>query len=271
MPSWFLPPDFTFTADGPLRLGTVIPHPTRPTLVLATPDDKTSLPVPLPQETILTETNHAHSREATHSTGLKILARFVNLASGSAKVDVSRHRSLHYSAVDHEVCTFAAPLSDAAITAIVALPKVRKHIDSGIFGKRPVYVVSGLRIAVSSFTVMCEADTSVQVQVPAGGPAGAVPVELGGEVSTSVGEAKTDCYDTAPGIVFAYRLHVIRSKGSTHAEAEMFSHRTAFLTGEGDDAELMEVAEVTASVLNDDLEEQVDAREENVDEAPTRG
>jgi hypothetical protein len=36
MPTWFLPPDFTFAADGPIQLGTVIAHPKRPTQVLAT-------------------------------------------------------------------------------------------------------------------------------------------------------------------------------------------------------------------------------------------
>lgn len=137
VPSWFLPLGFTFTADGPLRLDTVIPHPTRPTLVLATPGDGTSPPVPLLREKILAEANRTHSREETHSTGREILARFVDPASGSAKVDVSRRRALHYSAVDHEVRTFAAPLSDAVITAIVALPKVRKHINSGYLASGP--------------------------------------------------------------------------------------------------------------------------------------
>lgn len=129
-----------------------------------------------------------------------------------------------------------------------------------------MYVVSGLRIAISSSTVTREVGTSVQAQVSAGGPVGTVPVGVGGGVSTSVDKVKRDSYDTAPGIVFAYRLHVIRSEGRTHAEAEILSHRTAFLTGEGDDAELMEVAEVTAGVLADDPEEQVDAREENMGE-----
>jgi hypothetical protein len=35
MPTWFLPPDFTFTSEGPIKLGTVLAHPSQPTLVLA--------------------------------------------------------------------------------------------------------------------------------------------------------------------------------------------------------------------------------------------
>jgi hypothetical protein len=59
MPTWFLPPDFTFAADSPIQLGTVIAHPKKPTLVLTTLSSLDSS-ITLPKTSILTETNHAY-------------------------------------------------------------------------------------------------------------------------------------------------------------------------------------------------------------------
>jgi hypothetical protein len=71
-------------------------------------------------------------------------------------------------------------------------------------------------------------------------------------------------YQTAPGIVFAYRLHVIRPKGEGNAEGEVFSDRTAFLTGEAgedddDEVEQMELVAVDAETARNDLDMDSDA------------
>ncbi|KAK3339830.1 hypothetical protein B0T25DRAFT_636268 [Lasiosphaeria hispida] len=64
-------------------------------------------------------------------------------------------------------------------------------------------------------------------------------------------------YQTAPGIVFAYRLHVVRPKGKGNAEGEVFSDRTVFLTGEAgedddDEGEEMELVAVDAETARND-------------------
>lgn len=68
----------------------------------------------------------------------------------------------------------------------------------------------------------------------------------------------TDGYETAPGIVSAYRLHMVREKRDGGAESELFSHRTAFYSGEAEDSDdddnmEMECVDVTAKVVNEDL------------------
>ncbi|KAL8366546.1 hypothetical protein RB595_010415 [Gaeumannomyces hyphopodioides] len=263
---WFLPPDFTFRADGPLRLGTILPYPTRPTLVLASPDEiQAEIQLP-PTSSDVVEPNHAHGNKKGYYAGFGLLARFVDVVTGSASLDFDRRNAQGYSSADHQVHSFTAPVSKAAAKTIVALPDVRKHIDGGLFGKRPVYIVSGLRVAVGSYTVTYgkEANHSAQAQVGAGVP----DAGLQAAGRAGVNSANTGSYNTAPNTIFAYRLHVIRPKG-TNVETELFSHRTAFLTGEGganDDEYELEVAEVTPTVLDDDLEEQVNVREEAVGE-----
>ena len=64
-------------------------------------------------------------------------------------------------------------------------------------------------------------------------PASTIPGTLGGEISGSREDKRTTGYETAPGIVFAYRLHVIRPK-DVGVEVEVFSDRTAFCTGEAE-------------------------------------
>lgn len=87
--------------------------------------------------------------------------------------------------------------------------------------------------------------------------AGGVPVELGAGIH---GQAKKDnvgSYGTAPSIVFAYRLNVIRQKMDGDVESEMFSSRTGFMTGGVSGAQQveMELAEVLPQDLEIDIED----------------
>ncbi|RFU31061.1 hypothetical protein B7463_g5279, partial [Scytalidium lignicola] len=254
--TWFLPPDFTFSSDGPLQLGTVIAHPSRPTIVLA------SLPgnsgITLPRTSILLEQNHIHNSSASSNGSVNIFTKLLDAASASIKSEAKRHSILKYGKVDHEIRSFAEPLSAATVSAITAIQEVRDHINSGVFGKSPVYIVSGLRIAKSSFSVTKEAGSSFSGEISGSGPpAGTVAVEVSGSVAHQKEMDVMDSYDTAPDIVFAYRMHVIRPKRAGF-ETELFSSKGAFLTSDGKTEEPIVVVEATKEELDEDLEEQVE-------------
>ncbi len=157
--------------------------------------------------------------------------------------------------------TLDGVFTPAALRAVIGLEEVKRHIDSGRFGKRRVYIITGLRVAVDSFTVTDEKATKVSGSLGGSGPvpAGGVPIEVGGALSGANERTSNRSYQTAPGIVFAYRLHVVRPKSEDDAEGKLFVHRTAFLTGEageGDDeeAEEMEFVAVDAETARDDLD-----------------
>ena len=63
--------------------------------------------------------------------------------------------------------------------------------------------------------------------------------------------------------MFAYRLHVIRPR-EAGTEAELFSDRTAFFSGEAEDeeGEVMEAVEVSGAVLRGELDLELDGYEE---------
>ncbi|KAL7922388.1 hypothetical protein ACQKWADRAFT_78509 [Trichoderma austrokoningii] len=254
MPTWFLPPDFTFAADGPLQLGTVIAHPKKPTLVLtalSSPD----LSITLPKTSILTETNHAHDKSHTQSNGFSSWMQFFAVGSSA---------SLSYGAIDHEIRSFAEPLTAETALKIAALPVVQQHMASGVFGKRAVYVVSGLRIAKTSFTVKKETGANYTVKLSGSGLPipGPLPLGLGASIAHHQEKTVTDSYETAPGIVFAYRVHVIRYKRAG-VETELFQSKGAFMTGSGraDDEEPPVMVEGAKEELDEDLEEENDYTE----------
>ncbi|KLU86581.1 hypothetical protein MAPG_05593 [Magnaporthiopsis poae ATCC 64411] len=261
MPTWFLPPDSTFKPEGKLSLGMVIVHPKDPTNVLAVPGSEVP-PIPLPEEDRLLERKHVHANEMENSVGFNLLARFAGLCSGSTSLTKRRRNAIQYGEVDHEVRTFKTPFTGDMLRAIVRVPKVRNHIESSLFGTRPVYVVSGLRVTTSSFAVtrVAESDYSADASASAALPVGLVPGEVGWGVSDAASGVRTDSYDTAPGIVFAYQLYAIRPRGYDDEcpQAKVFSSRDAFMTGEGDGedgGEEMELMPVTEEVLEADQDE----------------
>lgn len=261
--TWFLPPDFTFLPDGQIALGRVIPEPRRPTVSLASLVDHPT--ITLPEIKSIIEKNRSFSTEKSRSFGLELFAKFLDLANANAKTDVSWYKSKSFSAVDHEVRMYNGAFTEETLSAILALGNVKRHVDSGRFGKRCVYIISGLRVAKQSFTVTDEKEKKTATSLGGSGPApaGTVPFELGGNLTGSRDDMRKDGYETAPGIVFAYRLHVIRPKG-TSEEGELFSDRTAFFSGEAEDEEVeeMEAVGVSEAVLQQDLDMQPDGYKE---------
>jgi len=257
--TWFLPVDFTFTADGPLRLGMVIPHWSQPATVLAEVGSGDTNAIALPATKTIVETNRSFNRSKSRSASVGLWAKFEGLASASASTDAGESRSIDYSATDHEIRFFANPLMPDTVTAIANLPTVRAQIDSGMFGKRPVYIVTGLRIATSSFTVTEENSSNFGVEAEGSGPpSGTVPVEVGSKVKHESEKSATDSYDTAPGIVFAYRLDVIWTQRAG-VETSLFTHKSAFLTGKGGEKEMpLVLVDATKDEIADDLEEEAE-------------
>lgn len=260
--TWFLPPDFTFLPDGQIALGSVIPEPSRPTVTLASLVDYPA--IPLPETKTLIEKGHSYSGGKSRSAGLDFFAKVLDLASATAKTNVSRFKNKSFSTTDHEVRMYSGSFAPSALKAIVALDNVKRHMDSGRWGKRCVYIISGLRVTPQSFTVTEETGKNFEASLGGSGPvpAGVAPVELGGNILGSREDKRTGGYETAPGIVFAYRLHVIRPKGTGDEEVELFSDRTAFCSGEAEEEEEeMEIMEANDAALRDDLDVREDGYE----------
>lgn len=207
----------------------------------------------------MTEPDHRHSQSQSRSLITKVYLKFLDLFGAHGNVNTSRFTNMTYGSADLEARVFGGPMSEDTLRAIVGLDRVREHIDGSGFGnRRPVYIVSGLRIAKDSFQVTSGSGStgSTSAGVSTSAATGPLSFSGGANVAVNRGQDKNDSYKTAPGVVFAYRLHVIRTKRDGDVETELFSYRTAFLTGEGDDEdpeEEWEQAEVSKNVLLDDM------------------
>lgn len=198
--TWFFPPDFTFRPTGELALGTVIKHPSHPTLALASLRSSEQPKIDLPEIDILQERSHVHSQTSNRSANISFLAKFVDLASATTSVGLSRNKEWLLGSVDLEIQTFGKAISRDALKAITRLEPVKKHINSGIFGKKPVYIITGLRVAKSSFQVTDQTKSSATISLGASGPAPAwvLPLEIGGGISGACEQSRKDSYETGP-------------------------------------------------------------------------
>ncbi|KAL6690226.1 hypothetical protein J3F84DRAFT_353538 [Trichoderma pleuroticola] len=256
---WFYPPGFNFLPDGEISLGSILAYPDRPALSLASLNSASHPEIVLPRIDTMTEPDHRHSQSHSRSVIAQVYFKFLDLFGAHGNVNTSRFTNIAYGSADLEARVFGGPMSQDTLDAIVGLDRVREHIDGGRFGTRPVYIISGLRVARGSFQVTSgsELTNSASVGVSTSTATGPLTLSGGGDVAVNREQGKNDSYKTAPNVVFAYRLHVIRPKRNGNVEVELFSHRTAFLTGEGEDEdpeEEWEQQEVSKSVLLDDME-----------------
>ncbi|KAK7931669.1 hypothetical protein PG985_002381 [Apiospora marii] len=259
--TWFLPPHFSFLPEGELSLGTVISHPSRPTRILTVLNIDQYPDIVLPKVTNITETNHRHGSGSKRLVGGGFFAKVVDLASASGSANLSDNKIESLGEVDLEIRAFEKSLSADALLKVVELDPVKKHMKQSMLGNRPFYIISGLRVAKESFEVICETTSTVSASAEISGPAPAepLPLEAGANGTASREKSRVDGYKTAPGVVYAYQVHVIRVKRNGNATTELFSHKTAFLTGESEDEEdeeplEMECIEVNADVIGDDME-----------------
>lgn len=271
--TWFLPPDFTFlpSPTSPLALGNIIPSPHRPTSTLASLAPHPTIAPALPPVRTLTEKNRTFTTSTSRSLGLALLADFLALASAHARTERARSCARSFSPVDHDVRFYDGVFAPEVLKEIVDLDAVKRHMESGgrFGGKRCVYLITGLRVATGSFTVTEERGKRTVVAVggeglPVVAAAAAGGVSLGASVEGGREEGRTVGYETAPGVVFAYRLHVIRVREGG-AEGELFEDRTAFFTGEADEEdgrEEMEIVGVDGPVLRQDLDLEWEGYEE---------
>lgn len=267
--TYLLAPNFTYHPNTSICIGDIILDPSDPTKPLS------SLPLPLennPNPLYTTESHLDHDATLTHtrSTSLhgSVFAKFLQTAharlGGSSGTDV-----LDAYAIDRlETLYFRKQPTDAeAARRVREDGGVRAAVNNaGVFGgKRPVYMVTGLKIA-RGFRVVSGRRRTVRV----GGEG-----EVGGEVvhgvgvGVDVGAGREEDVQLAmrsgQDIVFAYQLHVIAHKGwrGRDVDVGVYKPKAAFLSeeeeedmggrGEGDEVEMRAADEEGVLAFDDEM------------------
>lgn len=223
--TFFLAPNFTLHPGGALALGSVIADPSRPTKILS------ALPNP-PETDTHVEFDRSLSRQDGTTFHGKTFASFLTSASANLGGEVSKSALSKYDMDSMATVYFKRDVTDDEVTELVLKDsKVRAAINSGLFGKQPVYVVTGLKVA-KGFRLTTEVGGSKGATIGASVPI-VEGVGIGAEIGGNRSRSLTETLSTQQDIIFAYQLHKVVQKGwrrdSKRIEVDVFMHKAAAL------------------------------------------
>ncbi|KAM0345649.1 hypothetical protein ACHAPU_006303 [Fusarium lateritium] len=227
--TYILAPNFQYKTSGPVQIGNIIANPLQPARYLSSLDeDKT------PEIESITEYDHEIVREQGRTIGVSFWAQF--LQSISTNVDINRRKDLlrEYNIAELETRYLRSePLDDdAELSRRLAEPRVQSAIQAGRFGRQPVYMITGLKIA-RGLNVRTASDKAI-----GGGVGVTVPatesVSIGGGLTNERRSGISDAFTGGEeAIIFAYQLHKIAYRvRKQNFSTGIFESEAAFLHDE---------------------------------------
>lgn len=227
-PTYLLAPNWTFRPGGSIALGNIIVDPFRPHRPLTKADPAK----PLETETA-TEKNWRLSLETARNVNLSIWTVFlekVHLKVGANRESI---KNGHFTMKSLDTEFLKDDPSDEEIVALCNHPDVRNFMRLDSLLCKPVYMVTGLKIA-KGFALKGE-DISKSSFAAEGMAEVAPDVSLGARAEASTKTTISDQFEAENDIIFAYQLLKITPKGwSKNKKIELieFQPRQAFLSDE---------------------------------------
>ncbi|EJP63534.1 uncharacterized protein BBA_07460 [Beauveria bassiana ARSEF 2860] len=249
--TYILAPNFSYHPNTSICIGDIVQYPDDPTKPLSS--------VPDAEISGKTESHFDYDNELSSQNSFSlrgsIWANFLEKAT--AKIDGGKSDELltKYTVRRLETVYFKKqPTDTEAAKRIESSNDVSAAINSGLLGKKPVFMITGLKIA-RGFTV----SRLIESQSDAAGKPGAPiadDVEVGMDVSYHHKKGLDQKHRSGQDIVFAYQLHMITHKGWFHKAVDITVYRSpaSFLNEEEKgrvDAEPIVVAEVDECILRD--------------------
>lgn len=259
MKTYILAPNFQYKPSGPIQIGNIIADPFRPSKPLSTPAEADKPVI----ESVL-EYSHEITKEEGRSVGVSFWTNFLtHIGTG---VDVTRGSdSLQQYSISELETQYLRdePLDDDAdISRRLKEPRVQSAINAGLFGKRPVYMVTGLKIA-RGFSLRTKLSKIIGGGIEAEAPI-VTFVSTGVRVTNERRDGIANSFTaSSEAIVFAYQLHKIQPRSRKQTTVvDIFQSESAFLHDddeEGTDAESEEISieMATDATLIDDEDEAV--------------
>lgn len=202
--TYILPPNLTTHPGDAIRIGTIIVDPFRPLKPLS----ETKEPLKTVTHTEL-ETELSDSSKRGFSSSL--WAQFLEIANAKLSARVGRDIRTTYAVTSLDTISLAQDPSDEYAASRAQEPNVRAAMNSGLLGRQPVYMITGIKIAKGLRW------SREQVLSTSGEVGASIPITQGVTAGAEIGaERETEHHyssKTEQDIVFAYQLHVIADKG----------------------------------------------------------
>ncbi|KAI8955495.1 hypothetical protein F4801DRAFT_529590 [Xylaria longipes] len=238
-PTYLLAPNWTFIPGGPIDLGNIVADPFRPHLVLSRPpsesDEDKKEAARLPSTQRHTEGNWRLALGSSRNLTVGLWAKFVDVVGVRLGAERSRLLDTSYAMDSLETVYFTdLPSPDYICQRVAAHPGLREIMRLDNAYSRPVYMVTGLKIA-RGFSLSVGSSSATSASAEVGGGDG--EVAAGGQFAASREKRGQLDFSSTSDIVFAYQLMRIAPKGWKQKRFKIseFHSAAAFLSDDNDD------------------------------------
>lgn len=255
--TYFLTPSFDYPPPptGPIKLGNILSDPASPDRPLN--PGKTIVPPPEDGITTTVKTDWKSELSKMNSASVGLYAKFLELVVGAgvdAAVNWDHKNTDEYSFARLETTYFNPLEVSEYLTESLKTPNVKAHIEKGWARKRPVYIITGLKVVrggkLKSSKTRGHGGT---LSVGLDGTALAVPVDVGPELEVQREKGHKVSWSTSDDFVFAYRLSRLKLKRKTEEmEEEEYNKGALYELVEDRDGQKVAVSFEVDKLENDD-------------------
>jgi hypothetical protein len=240
--SYILAPNFSYQVNGSIQIGNIIADPFRPTKPLSSLDPNTAAPEIVTTTELKPSIRHVDNNSIHGS----VWAQFLNVAGGHIGASSSHDILTQYDFDSLDTTYLKHDPTEAEVEPRLRSGRVEAVMNAGLFGKQPVYMITGLKVA-KGFSLkkqfVTKRDGGFGVSVPITDQVG-----LGGDIGRGHGTEIEETSCSANDIIFAYQLHVIKLRGrrTQTTNVDIYTPKAALLH---DDIK-NEDSEITAMPVN---------------------
>ncbi|KAH6888446.1 hypothetical protein B0T10DRAFT_54897 [Thelonectria olida] len=256
-PTYVLAPNFTYHPNTSICMGDIVEYPDDPTKPLSS-----APPSVLELTTSHFDYENELENQSTLSLSGSIWSNFLEKASAKIGGGTGDELLTKYTIRRLETIYFTKQPTDDEALERVKEKKVMDAVKRGILGKKPVFMITGLKVA-RGFQLSSSVSSTTKAEAKLEAP---ITSEVGvrADANYSRETKAAQKHRTGQDIVFAYQLHIITHKGWLQPGVDITVYRppAALLNNdkkeEGQDSASVEVA--TESALRDfDQEQPVEA------------
>ncbi|KAI3325794.1 hypothetical protein HD806DRAFT_491245 [Xylariaceae sp. AK1471] len=204
--TYILAPNFTYHPDTSIRMGDIIQYADEPTKPLNRVPESELKP-------ITRHNDYENDLGDTDGSSLRgsIWATFLEKASVKVGGGTSDQLLAKYTIKRLQTIYFTEQPTDEEAEARVLDKKVKAAINAGILRKKPVFMITGLKVA-RGFKQVTAAKSNKDAEVSATAPV-TENAGLGTDAKYSREKTADHKHQTGQDIIFAYQVHIITHKG----------------------------------------------------------
>jgi hypothetical protein len=246
--TYILAPNFSYHPNTSICMGDIVEYPDDPTKPLSSVPESELKP---------TESHFDYDNELSNQSGKSlrgsIWANFLETATAKVGGSTADELLTKHTVRRLETIYFVKQPTDEEAAERVKEKKVKAAANAGLLRKKPVFMITGLKIARGfklSATLSSDRDVNAGFEALITSDVG-----IGADVDLSRHKKEEQKHRTEQDIIFAYQLHIITHKGwrQNDVDISVYKASAAFLTNDKKDGEQesVEVEGATEAALRD--------------------